>query len=121
MWSDLDVKEVRSCLYVFISVLLMVVLIQWLLKCYREIKLLPPGPWGIPVMGYLAFLGQEKHTQYMELAKKYGGVFSARLGTQLTVVVSDYKVIRDTFRKKEYTGRPDTPFIQTMDGFGEFL
>ncbi|XP_055683640.1 cytochrome P450 18a1 [Lutzomyia longipalpis] len=118
MWSDFDVKEVRSCLYVFISVLLLVVLMQWLLKCYNEIKLLPPGPWGIPVMGYLAFLGQEKHTQYMELAKKYGGVFSARLGTQLTVVVSDYKVIRDTFRKKEYTGRPDTPFIQTMDGFG---
>lgn len=81
--------------------------------------MLPPGPWGLPVMGYLAFIGHEKHTRYLELAKRYGSLFSARLGNQLTVVMSDYKMIRDAFRREEFTGRPDTPFMQTLDGFGE--
>ncbi|XP_077292942.1 cytochrome P450 18a1 [Arctopsyche grandis] len=62
--------------------------------------------------------GGAKHNQYLSLAAKYGPMFSARLGNQLTVVLSDYRIIRDAFRREEFTSRPDTPFMQTIEGFG---
>lgn len=119
----LMIKEVRSndfhnTLLIFATILSIISLIQWLFNTYRELKSLPPGPWGFPIVGYLTFMGHEKHTRFMELAKEYGTLFSARLGSQLTVVMSDYKMIRECFRRDEFTGRPDTPFMQTLNGFG---
>lgn len=113
-------SDTRNTLFVFFAALLIVLMMQWLYKFYRQCKTLPPGPWGIPIFGYLMFMGSEKHTSFMELAKSYGTVYSARLGYQLTVVLSDYKMIREAFRREEFTGRPDTPFLKTLKGFGEF-
>ncbi|XP_037936336.1 cytochrome P450 18a1 [Teleopsis dalmanni] len=111
-------NDVQHLLFVFISILTIVSFLQWLIKLYSELRKLPPGPWGFPVIGYLLFMGNEKHTRFMELAKQYGSLFSTRLGNQLTVVMSDYKMIRECFRREEFTGRPDTPFMQTLNGFG---
>ncbi|CAG5012496.1 unnamed protein product [Parnassius apollo] len=83
----------------------------------REMRKLPPGPWGPPVVGYLPFLGV-RHKTFLELARSYGALFSARLGNQLTVVLSDYKLIREAFRREEFTGRPSTPLMHTLDGLG---
>ncbi|KAG7188511.1 hypothetical protein KM043_008145 [Ampulex compressa] len=106
--------EVLYTLLVFLGVLLVVRCIQWL----RYVRTLPPGPWGVPVFGYLPFLKGDAHLQYGELAKKYGSMFSARLGTQFVVVLSDYRTIRDTFRREEFTGRPHTEFINILGGYG---
>lgn len=114
-----DISDVRSTLLFFVGILSLTLFVQWLYNTYKQIKKLPPGPWGLPVLGYLAFIGNEKHTSFMELSKIYGSIFSARLGRQLTVVLSDYKMIRDLFKKEEFTGRPNTPFLQTLNGFGE--
>ncbi|XP_047988668.1 cytochrome P450 18a1 [Leguminivora glycinivorella] len=83
----------------------------------REARKLPPGPWGPPVVGYLPFLGV-RHKTFLELARSYGALFSARLGNQLTVVLSDYRLIREAFRREEFTGRPSTPLMHTLDGLG---
>lgn len=85
----------------------------------REIRKLPPGPWGPPVVGYLPFLGV-RHKTFLTLARHYGTLFSARIGNQLTVVLSDYKLIREAFRREEFTGRPSTPLMHTLDGLGEY-
>lgn len=116
---DFQMSDTRNTLFVFFSALLIVLLVQWSFKFYQQCKSLPPGPWGIPILGYLLFMGNEKHTSFMELAKSYGTVYSARLGYQLTVVLSDYKMIREAFRREEFTGRPDTPFLKTLNGFGK--
>lgn len=108
--------EIVYTLLVFVSVLLVVRFIQWL----KYIRTLPPGPWGMPIFGYLHFIkGDQLHLQFSELAKKYGSIFSARLGNQLVVVLSDYRVIRDTFRREDFTGRPHTEFINILDGYGK--
>nr|XP_034178596.1 cytochrome P450 18a1 isoform X1 [Osmia lignaria] len=107
--------EVLYTLLVFIGVLLVARCLQWL----RYVRSLPPGPWGVPVFGYLPFLKGDVHLQYGELAKKYGPMFSARLGTQLVVVLSDHRTIRDTFRREEFTGRPHTEFINILGGYGK--
>ncbi|XP_029675425.1 cytochrome P450 18a1 [Formica exsecta] len=106
--------EIVYTLLVFVSVLLVVRFIQWL----KYIRTLPPGPWGVPILGYLPFIKGDLHLRYNELAKKYGSIFSARLGNQLVVVLSDYRVIRDTFRREDFTGRPHTEFINILDGYG---
>lgn len=113
--------DARNTLILFSVVIVLVRLVQRLTETYREFKYLPPGPWGLPIFGYLIFMGKEKHTRFMELAKSYGSIYSARLGYQLTVVISDYKVIREIFRKEEFTGRPDTPFLKTINGFGKMF
>ncbi|ALC49375.1 Cyp18a1 [Drosophila busckii] len=111
-------QDAQHLLFVFLCFLTLISGLQWLLRQIRALRKLPPGPWGLPVIGYLLFMGNEKHTRFMELAKRYGSLFSARLGNQLTVVMSDYKMIRECFRREEFTGRPDTPFMQTLNGYG---
>lgn len=107
--------EIVYTLLVFASVLLMVRFIQW----FKHIRTLPPGPWGVPIFGYLPFIKTDVHLQFTELAKKYGPIFSARLGNQLVVVLSDYRIIRDTFRREDFTGRPHTEFVNILDGYGK--
>lgn len=113
--------DTQHIIMVFLSVLSIASFLQWIIKMYKELKSLPPGPWGFPVIGYLFFMGNEKHTRFMELAKQYGSMFSTRLGNQLTVVLSDYKLIRECFRRDDFSGRPDTPLLQTLNGFGETM
>ena len=106
-----------STLMVFISVLAVVRIFQWV----RRIRSLPPGPWGVPILGYLPFLnGKAVHLHYAELAKKYGSMFSTKLGTHLVVVLSDYRAIRESFRREEFTGRPHTEFNNILGGYGKF-
>lgn len=107
--------EIVYTLFVFVSVLLIVRFIQWI----RYIRTLPPGPWGVPIFGYLPFMKGDMHLQYSELAQKYGSIFSLSMGDQLVVVLSDYRIIRDTFRREEFTGRPHTEFTNILDGYGK--
>ena len=109
--------EVLCTFLVFVGALLIARCLQWL----RYVRALPPGPWGVPVFGYLPFLKGDVHLRYGELAKKYGPMFSARLGTQLVVVLSDHRTIRDTFRREEFTGRPHTEFINILGGYGKSI
>lgn len=36
---------------------------------------LPPGPVGLPIVGFMPFLKQNAYLQFLKLAKKYGDVF----------------------------------------------
>jgi len=100
----------------FLTVLLMVRLAQ----VYVHIKKLPPGPWGVPFLGFLPYLSAMPHLQFTNMSKKYGSTFSTRLGSQLLVVLSDYKSIRMAFRKEEFSGRPVNEISSIIEGYGEY-
>ena len=55
----------------------------------------PPGPCGIPLLGYLPFLGNNPARKYFELSKKYGSVISVKLGMQTAVVLNDFETIHE--------------------------
>lgn len=116
LWSAILREVSATVLAVFLAVLLAVRTLQIL----REASSLPPGPWGIPILGCLPFLKGDLHLYLSDLTQKYGSLISTRLGSQLIVVLSDYKMIRDTFRKEEFTGRPKTEFMSILDGYGKW-
>lgn len=116
LWSAIAKEMTAAVLAVFLVVLVVVRMLQLL----REACSLPPGPWGIPILGCLPFLKGDLHLYLRDLTQKYGSLISTRLGSQLIVVLSDYKMIRDTFRKEEFSGRPKTEFMSILDGYGKW-
>lgn len=80
-------------------------------KILRRKKNLPPGPLGLPIVGYLPFLTKFPHLKFIELSEKYGKIFSLHLGSQLVVILNDGDDIREAFSKKELLARPpNSPF-----------
>lgn len=89
---------------------------------YRQ-KKLPPGPWGLPFLGYLPWLDPKAPYQtFTTLAKKYGPVYGVALGNLYTVVLTDPKDIRSVLAKDVVTGR--APLFVThgiMKGYGKIV
>lgn len=54
----------------------------------------PQGPPGLPVVGNLFQLGKNPHLKFMEWSKKYGKVFSIRLGVHDCIVINGWKAYR---------------------------
>ncbi|XP_056173633.1 labd-13Z-ene-9,15,16-triol synthase, chloroplastic-like [Syzygium oleosum] len=73
--------------------------LQKLLTIFRKGKSrLPPGPRGLPVVGYLPFLGRNLHKFFMELAREYGPIYKLSLGAKLFVIVSSPTIAKEIVR-----------------------
>ncbi|GFW41454.1 cytochrome P450 18a1 [Trichonephila clavipes] len=96
--------RVKNEVWIAVFVAILVYIIGYLIRRFR-LKF-PPGPIGLPVVGYLPFLSKDVHLKFIELAKKYGDVFSIRLGSVPVVVLNDTASIREAFTKPECLGRP---------------
>ncbi|KAI3911248.1 hypothetical protein MKW92_029621 [Papaver armeniacum] len=53
-----------------------------------RLKGLPPGPKPWPIVGNLLQLSEKPHSQFAQLAKTYGDIFTLKLGTETVVVAS---------------------------------
>jgi len=67
-------------------------------------KGMPPGPLEIPFIGNMPI---ESSKQVEDLRKKYGDIFTVRLGLERTVVVSDYKTGKELMASSDCVDRPD--------------
>jgi cytochrome P450 len=76
----------------------------------------PPGPTGIPFFGSFFSLGFAPHLTYTKWAKKYGPVFSVKLGGINAVVLNDAKSIREAFKEDAFAGRPMNKFFLQFTG-----
>ena len=56
---------------------------------------MPAGPWGLPVVGYLPFLGTQPHEKFLRLKEKYGDVFTVKIGSFRCIVVNGRSEIKD--------------------------
>jgi ecdysteroid 25-hydroxylase CYP306A1 len=73
---------------------------------YRD-KNYPPGPMGLPFLGYLPFLNSKApYLTLSELAQQYGRVFSVHFGSAYAVIVADVKLIREALNDENFDGRP---------------
>ncbi|OQV17278.1 Cytochrome P450 2A9 [Hypsibius exemplaris] len=69
----------------------------------RKHKGIPPGPIGLPVLGYVPFLGPHPQDAFIALGKRYGNVFSFYMGSQLTIVLNDYHAVKAAFSEQADT------------------
>lgn len=67
---------------------------------------LPPGPTGIPLLGYLPFLPKQYGDKFFEFEKKYGKIFSIHIGSYDVVVVSDFDVLKKMCLQDVFNYRP---------------
>ncbi|KAF6203470.1 hypothetical protein GE061_001801 [Apolygus lucorum] len=76
--------------------------LMWL----QSLKDLPPGPWGLPILGYLPWIDREKPQKtMMDLAKRYGKIFSLSMGSLFTVVLTDPQLIKEALSRDVFTDR----------------
>ncbi|XP_035711491.1 cytochrome P450 2C15 [Folsomia candida] len=66
---------------------------------------LPPGPYCLPVFGYLPFLGKIPSITIANLAKRYGSVISLRLGQTRVVFVNDFESTKEAGKMDVLQGR----------------
>ncbi|XP_039591017.1 cytochrome P450 2J6-like isoform X1 [Polypterus senegalus] len=77
----------------------------------------PPGPPSLPFIGHLFhFDSKAPHTTLFNIAKKYGDVFSLRIGRRRLVVLSGYKIMKEAFVQNGdiYVDRPSFPLLADL-------
>ncbi|XP_025107704.1 cytochrome P450 1A1-like [Pomacea canaliculata] len=97
--------EIKVAATVFVVTLVAVRLVNFLNK--RRYKL-PPGPWNLPLVGYLPFLGKEPPVTFSSLRDIYGDVFSIQMGSFPAIVVNGMDAIREALltRGDDFSARP---------------
>lgn len=74
----------------------------------RKPKYFPPGPTGLPLVGYLPFVGKYSHETFQKLGKKYGNVLGIQMGNYNVVVLNDWTAIKEALVNQSdvFNGRP---------------
>eukprot|EP00058_Branchiostoma_floridae_P022221 XP_002607711.1 hypothetical protein BRAFLDRAFT_82842 [Branchiostoma floridae] len=67
-----------------------------------------PGPFPWPVIGNLSMFSGKSHLTFIDLAKKYGDVFSLKKGMTDVVVLNSVDAVREALVEKSvaFAGRP---------------
>ncbi|KAG8382382.1 hypothetical protein BUALT_Bualt05G0071600 [Buddleja alternifolia] len=103
-----------------ISIISLIWYIKTLLKPAGRNPPLPPGPRGLPILGYLPFLGNDLLQQFTDLGHKYGPIYKFRLGNKLCVVISSPSLVKEVLRDKDaiFANRDITvaAFVATYGG-----
>ncbi|XP_071491230.1 cytochrome P450 2J6-like [Diadema antillarum] len=106
----------QSVLLFAITTLLTMMVVRWYRRRSRLPGKLPPGPWGLPLVGSIFSLGKQPHMTLMDMARKYGNVFTLNLAGQLVVVLNGYDTVREALVKKAgvFAGRPHLALTQEL-------
>ncbi|KAH6794982.1 hypothetical protein C2S52_005459 [Perilla frutescens var. hirtella] len=62
---------------------------------------LPPGPRGLPIVGYLPFMGSDMLRKLTDLSHKYGPIYKLRLGSKLAVVITSPSLVKQVIRDQD--------------------
>ena len=111
----------------YVSAAFIVVYLFLFLSYYVYVKRrtkLPPGPsWSLPLLGNIPFLMMEfyrtgaEEPEYLlaNMAKKYGEIFSLKIGTKLVVVANGYKTIAEGFKNHHMNDRPESKMFKECE------
>ncbi|XP_062005373.1 labd-13Z-ene-9,15,16-triol synthase, chloroplastic-like [Rosa rugosa] len=103
------------------TLLFMVFTLLWFLWIWKKPNRnpttpLPPGPRGLPLVGYLPFLGANLHLEFTDMARVYGPIYKLQLGTKLCIVVSSPELVKQVVRDHDTTFSNRDPTIAGLVG-----
>ncbi|XP_015781016.1 cytochrome P450 2J6-like [Tetranychus urticae] len=95
--------------------LLLTCVALFLVTCFinliQRLRKLPPGPWGLPIVGYLPFIKQDAHLQFYEFTKRYGPICSFACGQFDVILINEWKSIKKALASDDLLARPDQVFL----------
>ncbi|KAI3691676.1 hypothetical protein L6452_31478 [Arctium lappa] len=75
---------------------------------------LPPGPYCLPVIGYLPFLSSNLHERFTHMSHRFGPIFSLRLGSKLHVVINSVDLAKAVARDLDQTFANRSPPLTAL-------
>ena len=110
--------------YPLVSITLtLLVLLAFRSRSTRRHYNLPPGPFSLPIVGTLPFLGTDIREPLRRLSEKYGDIFTVYFGSRRVIVLNSYEAIKEAFVKQGnlLAGRPQDLFFvrDIQEGKGE--
>ncbi|KAJ7184892.1 cytochrome P450 [Mycena filopes] len=98
-----------------ICILLTACAVFLLLKVGKREDGLPPGPPTVPVLGNLHIFPTElAHHKFTEWARKYGGVYSLKVGPGTVIVLTDAAAMKELLDRRSST-TVDRPPLHVAD------
>ncbi|KAL0326520.1 UNVERIFIED_CONTAM: Flavonoid 3'-monooxygenase [Sesamum angustifolium] len=101
MISLSDSSPLSAPLLIIISLPIFWCLFMLFTKSGNKTPPTPPGPWGVPIVGFLPFLRPDMHIQFTELARQYGPIYKLWLGSKLCFVISSPSLIKEVLRDQD--------------------
>ncbi|XP_042238242.1 cytochrome P450 2L1-like [Homarus americanus] len=95
-----------------VELLLLVALFFLLWRFFKKTDGMPPGRWGLPLIGYIPLTRKSIHNQLFDLHKKFGDIYVWRFGTQVMVILHDYQLNKDAFTSQDFLDRPPWNFFR---------
>ncbi|KAL4220211.1 hypothetical protein ACF0H5_020619 [Mactra antiquata] len=94
--------------------------VYWLIQRYKYNY--PPGPSGLPILGNLLQIDQDKlHEQVFEWSKKYGPVVTVKFGHVTMLFVNDIDAALEVLVKKstDFANRMLSPSLDVFSKGGK--
>ncbi|CAI0551524.1 unnamed protein product [Linum tenue] len=109
-----DLQQGKLVVGAFVAIVAASIMAFWLMKKgnnkRRQTAPLPPGPRGLPIVGYLPFLGTHLHKSFTELARVYGPIYKLWLGHRIYIVISSPSLVKQV-RDHDVTFADRDPLI----------
>ena len=111
-----------------------ILVVVWIALCFavgyilsffgRRGKDLPPGPPTVPVLGNIPHIPLKgAHFQFTEWARKYGEIYTLKLGTGTAAVVTSRRLVKELIDKRsgKYSERPVSYVANLISGGDHIL
>ena len=93
-------------MYTLVLILVLVVILSYNVYRNRLPKHFPPGPVNIPLLGAVHHLSDNLLHSFLNLRQIYGNIFGLKIGSNPTVVISDFHTCVKVFKDANFSARP---------------
>ncbi|KAJ0968504.1 hypothetical protein J5N97_025421 [Dioscorea zingiberensis] len=103
-WSWYQNEESQRMALTFFFILSTIIFILYLKsEMTKGVPGLPPGPRGLPLVGYLPFLRSDLHSCFADLARIFGPVMMIKLGSRQCLILSSPEAAKEVLRDHDAT------------------
>ncbi|CAH1415412.1 unnamed protein product [Lactuca virosa] len=102
-WSEFEVTGKKVELTFPVFTLSAISFAIFLYISWKSRSRLPPGPRGLPVLGYLPFLGANLLDEFTKMGQRFGPIFKLQLGSKTYVVISSSDLAKVVLRDQDDT------------------